>query len=287
MDFGLLLILGLAYSLLPFLGLVSFLRQRRQADRIDGLERRIARLSAEVESLRGGAPPPVQAAPESPAEPLAESLAETPPSPAVTPVDGPASAAPPPFEPAPEPAVLARPSLESRLTGRWLVWIGGVALALGGAFLVQVSIESGLVTPSVRILSALALAAALVGGAEWLRHHPPTRGVGPLGPDHLTPSVAGAGVAVAYAAIYAAYGLYGLIAQLSAFIGLALVSLVAVGLGVLHGPPVAALGIAGALAVPLVVGGESKDGVGLFAYLAAVAAVGGFAARWRGWSWAL
>jgi len=298
MDDGVFLILGLAYGLLPFLGLVSFLRQRKQAERIDGLERQIAGLRAEVAGLRGAAPPQSVAGPA--AGPAAEIPLATPIEPPVRPEAGaeppPESppepsepATPPPFEPAPMPAAarLSLPSLESLLTGRWLVWIGGVALALGGAFLVQVSIESGLITPPVRILFGLALAVALVAGAEWLRRRPPARGVGPLGPDHLTPSAAGAGVAVAYAAIYAAYGLYGLIAQLSAFVGMALVSLVAVGLGLLHGPAVAALGIAGALAVPLVVGGESKDGAALFAYLASVVAVGGFAARWRGWAWAL
>lgn len=297
MDDGLFLILGLAYGLLPFLGLVSFLRQRKQAERIDGLERQIAGLRAEVAGLRAAGPPPPTSGPaaeiplatpvEPPVRPEAESRPEPPP-------ESPESATPPPFEPppfepAPVPAAarLSRPSLEGLLTGRWLVWIGGVALALGGAFLVQVSIESGLITPPVRILFGLALAVALVAGAEWLRRHPPARGVGLLGPDHLTPSAAGAGVAVAYAAIYAAYGLYGLIAQLSAFVGMALVSLVAVGLGLLHGPAVAALGIAGALAVPLVVGGESEDGAALFAYLASIVAVGVFAARWRGWAWAL
>ena len=38
-------------------------------------------------------------------------------------------------------------SFEERFGTRWVVWIGGLALALGGIFLVQYSIEAGLIGP--------------------------------------------------------------------------------------------------------------------------------------------
>lgn len=275
-DEILFLLLGAGYAVLPFLGLSAFLQVRRQRGRIEALERTVAGLQA---ALGSGPRPEAVAEPEAGPAPVPASEAEAVPAPEPAPHE-PALAS---VEGPPEPP----PGLESRLTGRWLIWIGGVALALGGAFLVQVSIETGLLSPSLRILLGLALAVALVAVAERLRRRTPAHGVGPLGPDHLAPSAAGAGIAVAYAAVYAAHGLYGLIAQFSAFVGLACVSLVAVGLGLLHGAPVAALGIAGALAVPLVVGGEADDVAGLFLYLCAVTAVAGLVARWRGWSWAV
>lgn len=274
-DEILFVLLGLGYAVLPFLGLSAFLQVRGQRGRIEALERTVAGLQA---ALAAGPRPEAAAEPAPEPEPVA-TTAETVPEPDHVPPEAVLASE----AAVPEP----RPGLESRLTGRWLIWIGGVALALGGAFLVQVSIETGLLSPSLRILLGLALAVGLVAVAERLRRRTPAQGIGPLGADHLAPSAAGAGIAVAYAAVYAAHGLYGLIAQFSAFVGLACVSLVAVGLGLLHGAPVAALGIAGALAVPLVVGGDSADVTGLFLYLCAITAVAGLVARWRGWSWAV
>ncbi|WP_029010965.1 DUF2339 domain-containing protein [Azospirillum halopraeferens] len=257
---------------------VELTRQRR---RLTALERDNAALRAMVLAL---APAP-QRAPEPAPDP----------QPDTAPAHGAAAAAPlPDPDPAPEPA---RPEpaptapgagdrlagLETRLTGRWLVWTGGVALALGGGFLVQVSVESGLLSPTVRVALGLLLAWALVAAGEWLRRRPPARGAGPLRADHLPPTVSGAGLAAAYASVWAAHGLYGLVSQAAAFGGLAAVSFAALVLALRHGPALAALGIVGAYAVPLVVGGESGDGTALFTYLAAVSAVAALTARWRGW----
>ncbi|MGQ9370989.1 DUF2339 domain-containing protein [Azospirillum sp. ST 5-10] len=256
---------------------------RRLRGRLTRLERDNADLRAIVQSLR----PPADAGAPPPASALAADAAATPDSATSPPPLPPKPAAVPPLPPEPVggPAGGGFAGLETRLTGRWLVWTGGVALALGGAFLVQVSIESGLLSPAVRLLLGLLLAAGLVAAGEWLRRRPPARGVGPLGADHLAPTVAGAGLAAAYAALYAAHGLYGLIAQGLAFAGLAAVSFAALVLALRHGPAIAALGIVGAYAAPAVVGGDADDGIALFAYLATVSAVATLAARWRGWSW--
>ena len=43
-------------------------------------------------------------------------------------------------------------SLEENFARRASVWLGGIALAIGGVFLVKQSIEAGLLTPEVRII---------------------------------------------------------------------------------------------------------------------------------------
>src|SRR5216683_7125874 len=53
---------------------------------------------------------------------------------------------PPPLMPA------AEPGFEERIGTRWVVWIGGLTLALGGFFLVRYSIEAGLLGPGVRTI---------------------------------------------------------------------------------------------------------------------------------------
>ena len=60
-------------------------------------------------------------------------------------------------------------SLEERLGTHWAVWVGGIALALGGIFLVRYSIEAGLLGPRVRIALGALLALALIVAGEWAR----------------------------------------------------------------------------------------------------------------------
>ncbi|HKY87732.1 MAG TPA: DUF2339 domain-containing protein, partial [Pseudorhodoplanes sp.] len=47
---------------------------------------------------------------------------------------------------------------ERRFGTQWVVWVGGIALALGGIFLVRYSIEAGLLGPRVRIALGALLA---------------------------------------------------------------------------------------------------------------------------------
>ncbi len=74
----------------------------------------------------------------------------------------------PPAPPAPPP-----PSnlggFEETIGSRWAVWIGAVALGLGGLFLVRYSIEAGLIGPGLRITFGLLFSLALLAGGEWLR----------------------------------------------------------------------------------------------------------------------
>ena len=64
-------------------------------------------------------------------------------------------AAPPP---APSIAAAAQIGFEERFGTRWVVWVGGMALALGGIFLVRYTIQQGLIGPGVRIMLGALLA---------------------------------------------------------------------------------------------------------------------------------
>ena len=61
------------------------------------------------------------------------------------------------------------PGFEERLGTRWVVWIGGLTLALGGFFMVRYSIEAGLLGPGVRVFLGGLFALALLGAGEWTR----------------------------------------------------------------------------------------------------------------------
>ena len=69
----------------------------------------------------------------------------------------------------PPPLPQAQPGFEERIGTRWVVWVGGLTLALGGFFMVRYSIEAGLLGPGVRTMLGGAFALALLAAGEWMR----------------------------------------------------------------------------------------------------------------------
>uniref|UniRef100_UPI00177DBBA3 DUF2339 domain-containing protein n=1 Tax=Mesorhizobium mediterraneum TaxID=43617 RepID=UPI00177DBBA3 len=55
-----------------------------------------------------------------------------------------------------------KPDIETALGTRWAVWVGGIALALGGLFLIRYTIEAGIFGPGVRLSMAAMLGLVLV-----------------------------------------------------------------------------------------------------------------------------
>ena len=176
---GLALIVGLIALVLAFLA----------GRRLTAVEVRLAALAQELRVLRATsglspgpqAPEPSQApalpaaAPLLAAEPGAipgtepeaareQAAEEAPQAAAAAPAQGADTShagVPPPAAAAPA------PTLEERLGTRWAVWVGGLALALGGVLLVRYSIEQGMFGPGVRVA---------LGAVFALRWSPPASG---------------------------------------------------------------------------------------------------------------
>jgi len=187
----------------------------------------------------------------------------------------------------PEPPVPVEPpkSFEERFGASWVVWIGGIALALGGIFLVQYSIEAGLIGPGVRITLGALLAAALIGAGEWTRRRDQAAGFAGLPAAHIPSILTAAGTTVAYAVIYAAYALYGFLGPASAFVLLGLVALATLTASLLHGPALAALGQIGAFVAPMLIATNQPNYWALYLYLLVVTAASFVLARARLWRW--
>jgi uncharacterized membrane protein len=192
-----------------------------------------------------------------------------------------AAAAPPPLPPPPP----ADPGFEEKLGTRWVVWIGGLALALGGFFLVRYSIEAGLIGPFVRVLLGGLFALGLLAAGEWSRRQESISDIVALPIANIPAILTAAGTAVAFATVYAAYALYGFLAPASAFILLGLVALGTLAAALLHGPALAGLGVVGAFVTPLLVSTEQPDYWALYIYLAVVTAASLGLARIRLWRW--
>ncbi|MDX1400440.1 MAG: DUF2339 domain-containing protein, partial [Kiloniellales bacterium] len=180
-----------------------------------------------------------------------------------------------------------RPAIgwEQRLASKWMLWLGGLALALGGGFLVKVSIEIGLLGPALRCSLGALLGLALTLGGEVLRRQPLQIKLAEIAPNHLPPALSAAGIAILFASIYAAYGLYDLIPALVAFLALGVVAFSAVGLALLQGPFIAALGLLGGFLTPVIVSTGRPDALALFSFLTALTLASLCVARYRNRWW--
>ncbi len=153
-------------------------------------------------------------------------------------------------------------TLEQRFGIKLPVWTGGIALALSGIFLVKYSIEQELLGPSVRVIFGIIFGIILIAAAYFLR----TRKEIPNG-ERITQALAGAGIAVLYAAVYTASSVYYLIPITFGFLGLAMVTGLAVSLSLLYGPPIALLGLLAGFITPVLFSTDNISTPMLFIYL--------------------
>jgi uncharacterized membrane protein len=229
-------------------------------------------------------PPEPTLAPSSPAEQPAPAEAEP-----VAPIAELETAAPAQAAGAtaamPPPLPQADPGFEERIGTRWVVWVGGLTLALGGFFMVRYSIDAGLLGPGVRTLLGGAFALVLLAAGEWMRRKESISTIETLPIANIPAILTAAGTAVAFATVYAAYALYDFLAPATAFILLGLVALGTLAAALLHGPALAGLGIAAAFATPILVSSQRPDFWALYIYLAIVTAAAFGLARIRLWRW--
>ena len=273
--------LVLALLAIPVIAVASLVLTLRMRARLTRAEQRLDTLQkwlADRADLEPSAEAPPAALP-APADTSAEEKTGTdePVRPVAEPVPHPPAPTPPP--------VKAKASLEERFGTQWAVWAGGIALALGGFFLVRYSIEQGWFGPAQRVLLAGLVALALIGAGEWTRRREIKTGIVGLAKAHIPSVLTAAGTAIAYADVYAAYALYGFIGPAVAFVLLGIVALLTLTAALLHGPALAGLGLIGAFATPLIVATEAPNYWALYLYLAFVTAAAFALARAKLWRW--
>jgi len=172
---------------------------------------------------------------------------------------------------------------EENLSSRWMVWVGGLAIALGGGFLVKYSIDAGILSPGVRVSLGFIMGIALTIGGEILRQRRAKLEWLEGAPDYLPSAISAAGLFSAFAAIYASYALYELLPALVAFSGLALLSFTASAIAFYQGKFFAYLGLIGGIIVPLLVQTGSSNAWGLFPYLLVIIAASLWVSRQKLW----
>ncbi|AZO31334.1 DUF2339 domain-containing protein [Mesorhizobium sp. M1B.F.Ca.ET.045.04.1.1] len=264
---------------------------------LSGVPQPAPKAGAATEGAAAEAPAAVAEAAAPPASEavLAEAAATTPDAPKVDmPAEagegasaeptGPAEAAQPaaPAQAA-APVAARQTDVETALGTRWAVWVGGIALALGGLFLIRYTIEAGIFGPGVRLTMAGILGLVLIAGAEFVRRtgfRVPVQGAaGAYIPSILT----AAGAFILFGTVYAAYGIYGFIGPAPAFTLLGAIGIATIAAALVHGLALAGIGLLGAMVTPALVASQAPNPWALFVYLAIVLAATAAIARIRDW----
>jgi uncharacterized membrane protein len=258
-----------------FVFLVAFISMVMALVALNKISRLEAAILALWQELKERTPP-------APAEP--DALVAAPPPEAVT-VEAvtPEPVEPPPVAETPQaPAPPRVRDMEQALAGRWFVWIGGVAIAIGGLLFVKYAYDNGLLSPQLQIILGLIAGLALIGAGAWVRKRSPV-GEGP--PDYVPAALSAAGLAVLFASIFAAYALYEILVPSAAFLGLAAVGLGALVLSRWQGPFIAALGLIGSYVTPMLIPSAEPMAERFFPYLLVILAASLLTLRGRPWWW--
>ena len=224
------------------------------------------------------------------------------PAPRPTPASAPPAAAPAPARPAPAPARPAavpavpapprasaraatppaarinfsREEIEDLVGGRVLAWVGGVAVLVGIVFLFALAVSSGWIGETARVALGAVASGGLLALGVWL-HESKAR------TDAALSSVA-TGISGLFITVTVAAEVYELIPQLIAVLLAVGVGAVATSLAVRwESRGVAALGILGALAAPVLAGVAGDGGTMLILFVALASAAG--VLLWQRWDW--
>ncbi len=176
------------------------------------------------------------------------------------------------------------PNWEERLTANWMVWLGGVTVALAAVFLFNYAIEQGYLTPLTRVVLGLIGGGLLLGAGEWTERRP----VGAdrfAKADYVPPALSAAGIFAILVSLFAAHALYGLIGPGVAFITMGMTAYASLVLALRQGWFVAALGIIAGYLIPALIDSPEPNAIALFVYLF-VLTLGALALMvWRQWIW--
>lgn len=183
----------------------------------------------------------------------------------------------------PAPGTAPGRDLETTLGTRWAVWVGGLALALGGVFLVRYSIEAGMFGPRVRLAGAALFGLLLAAAGEFARRRGFRAPVAGVNGAYVPAILTAAATFTLFSTVFATHAVYGFIGTTWAFALLAAIALGTMALSLLHGQALAGLGLLGSYLTPVLVSSDSPAVWTLFGYLCVVLAAAVAVASLRRW----
>jgi hypothetical protein len=150
-------------------------------------------------------------------------------------------------------------TLEELLAGKWLSWVGSLAVIIGAGFGFKYAVENNWIGPRERVLiGILAGISCFTAGAYAIRRNY----------LFLAQSLTGAGLGVLYLSFYAAFGWYGVLSYEAAFVGMICTTVLGLTFaGYFNVQPTAVLGMLGGFLTPAMLWPDHDPFWTLFPYL--------------------
>lgn len=151
-------------------------------------------------------------------------------------------------------------NLEKSIGSKLFVWLGGLAIAFAGFFLIKYSIERGFFTPKMRVVAGALFAFATCLAGVFSKRI--------LKNLKIASILMGAGLSIAYADAFAAAAIYKLISPIAAIPAMAAISVLMLLLSKSYDKSLGVLAVIGIFLAPLIVSTNRPNSPLTLAYLA-------------------
>ncbi|MGP8308886.1 DUF2339 domain-containing protein [Vibrio sp. YIC-376] len=176
----------------------------------------------------------------------------------------------------------------SSLQENWLVWVGALAMLIGGGYLVQVIGSHIEFSPLMRVTFAFALSFAMILVGEWFHRkeqHSPERALRAQGFTYVPAAITGTGLTGVYCTVIFAFVVYQMLTPSVSLLILAAAAFSSLALSLRQGPLMAVLGLVGGYTAPLWIGGTDPDYFLLAGYISAISIAATLLMQTVGRSW--
>lgn len=287
----------------PVFAIAAFVRVRKLESRASfggGDQLKISQLEQRLAGVEKALSQLIKQASVAPAErptvtlPIPSPIAPAPSPPPPARIPTPMAAAPPTAPAAPIPAAV-RPQVpsreperfpaenapgldfESQVAGKWLNYVGIVALLFATAFFIKYAFDNNWVGARGRVAIGLIAGALVLAWSDWLLHR---------GYKYFSEGIAGLGAAVLYLSLWGGWHYYRIFNSGQAFAGMIVVTavMVAVALG-RNSQRIALLALIGGFLTPTLVSTGQDHEIVLFTYCAILSAGMLALERARTWKW--
>lgn len=163
--------------------------------------------------------------------------------------------------------------LLSNLQENWLVWVGALAMLIGGGYLVQVIGSHIEFSPIMRVTIAFALSLATLMAGEWFHRkeqQSPERSKRAQGFTYVPAAITSTGLTGIYCTVIFAFVFYQLLSPTLSLLILAAAAFSSLALSLRQGPLMAVLGLVGGYTAPLWIGGSEPNYFLLAGYITAI-----------------
>ncbi|WP_017188583.1 DUF2339 domain-containing protein [Vibrio harveyi] len=163
--------------------------------------------------------------------------------------------------------------LLTNIQENWLVWVGALAMLIGGGYLVQVIGSHIEFSPIMRVTIAFSISLATVIAGEWFHRREQKssdRAERAKGFTYVPAAITGTGLTGIYCTVIFAFVFYQLLSPSASLLILAGAAFSSLALSLRQGPLMAVLGLIGGYSAPLWIGGAEPNYYLLAGYITAI-----------------